>query len=193
MQDLSRRDPSTRTRGADNVTMLLWLTIELVPGITRDELVERVGSRVNEGHAKRRYIVDVEKKAAYRREKGIAVRSAMPFSEIPVDRAKRYLIVKTLHNMCRDKTIERDDGGDGYHVLRRPKTDAYQADDAVIDVTGERTRHFMRKADAIRTVKAACRRLENTQHRFSNAEFTAIKVLLECLDAELRRDTEDSP
>jgi hypothetical protein len=181
MTSLARRDPSTRTVGADNVTMLLWKTIELVPGISRDELVARVGPRINDGHAKRRYV-------PYLGAKWVGANSHAPthFKNVDVNRAKRHLVTSTLSNMRRDGSVERDDDG-GYHVLRRPRTAAYQENDDVIDVTGEITRHHMRKAEAIRTLKAARTRFTSAQRAcLSHQERDALGALLDLLDAEIR-------
>lgn len=187
MTSLARRDPKVRTLGADNVTMLLWLTIELIPGITRDELTERVASRINDGHAKRRYRTRLQAVHG-----AFANRSAnAPFEALDVAAAKRYLIGQTLGNMRRDRSVARDDQG-GYHVLRRPRTAAYQKSDDVIDVTGENTRHHMRKAEAIRTLKAARQRFETTTRAYlSDAERRALATLLDLLDAEVRHGLPD--
>jgi hypothetical protein len=86
---------------------------ERVPGITRDGLVDRVGPRVSEGHAKRRYQAHLSTTGRSAR-----VRALLPFEKLDPVAAKAHLVGKTLKDMRRNRSVERDDNG-GYHVLRR--------------------------------------------------------------------------
>lgn len=138
--------------GATDTTMLVWKVIAADPGITFDEIWERVEHGIPEGYALRRYSTSAHGKTIIRRG-GLS-------SDNDLGRARRWVLRNRLWEMCRNKSIEHD--GDGYRTLRDI---SYKGNADAIDETGTKAAGHMALADALRLIdKAIARANPNTVH-----------------------------
>lgn len=177
----ARLEHGRRPAGADHTTMLLWHAISDAgeTGITRDELVTVVGPRVNAGHAKRRYLVHLEREHRRRNCVANGLATQFPtFENLDLDRAKNFFVTSTLSNMRKHGTANRDDQG-RYRAGRKPRAPRYQQDEAVLDPTGARTRMLMNSNEAIRAVRQLLERHEQSFRAKPNQrEWRAIERLV---------------
>lgn len=127
--------------GATDTTMLIWKVIEANPGLSTDEIWERVEHRIPAGYALRRYATSNPSKIKSRQD---ATSSAPDLLRA----ARRWVLRNRLWEMRRNKSIEQV--GDGYRSLRDID---YRGNAEVIDVEGSKAAEHMAMADALRTVE----------------------------------------
>jgi hypothetical protein len=143
--------------------MLIWKTIDASPGITRDEIFEKIEHEIPPGWAKRRYAVEIGR--------------SENVESLPIMNARRYILTHTLR-MMRSKhlSIICDDAG-GYRTLREIKM--YRGNRDHVDETGTKAADHINAAYALPVVEKFVARTEELgprgKSRPTAKEWDAIK------------------
>jgi hypothetical protein len=162
----SVRGAGVARAGASDTTMLIWKTIKANPGITREQLWEKVEHGIPSGYALRRFGGDA-------RDSRLAHRSASRTT-----RARQYVLTKSLASMTYLRLIVRMDGC--YSALKQPQ---YRGNPDVVDHTGTKAAEHMAAADALRVLeKTVARAKPNIPHQspvhLTQKEYDALVLLV---------------
>lgn len=160
--------------GATDTTMLIWKLIETEPGITRDQILAKIGARVPLGYARRRLAAHMASRNAPTVRGGQAAVAAPSLNGISADRARRFLVTNSLKGMRASGTVARDGEG-AYRVLRPLR---YYGDPETIDITGTKAAEHLDRAYAIRTLRKFNARAEAKGSQFptmTREEYVAFK------------------
>src|SRR5215471_15787372 len=183
--DLEGADRVT-TVGASDITMRIWNELSAAgeEGLTRDEILERVGPHINRGYARRRYLK--RRRSAHEATKGIARMSAIPlppsWDDTELEPALAYVVRTTLQNMYRDSSAIRQPSG-RYSAGRRPR----HRDPSIIDMTGDRTRLHMNGAEALRLLEPAWERHSKSfRAQLTAEEWAALGKLITLYKEQMR-------
>lgn len=132
----SIRGAGTDRPGATDTTMLIWKVIDANPGITRDEIFDRIEHEIPAGWAKRRYLNQMDR---WDRDRSIDLAAA-----------RRYVLTHTLKMMRLHGSIANAEAG--YRTLREIRR--YRGRPDQVDATGSVAAEHLNDAYALRTAEA---------------------------------------
>lgn len=173
--------------GATDTTMLIWKVIDANPGITADQLFEKIEHQIPSGYALRTYAAKVRANSQRDRRRtrgGDADRVASPpltTAGLDPRRARWFVQRSVLSRLIKTGVVGTDDGG---YRIRRP-IKRYRGNPDHIDETGTKAGRHLNAAYAYRDAQKAIKRVNPANPRPTAAEWQSITKAVESLHAYL--------